>query len=69
MGEKNAIIVTDNAELDETVEGILTSAFNHSGQKCSAASRVIVHNNIKHLLVERLGKAVRDLTVPSSLRF
>ena len=38
MGGKNAIIVTANAELDETVSGILNSAFAHAGQKCSAAS-------------------------------
>ena len=39
MGGKNAIIVTANAELDETVSGIIYSAFAHAGQKCSAASR------------------------------
>ena len=66
MGGKNAIIVTDNAELDETVSGILSSAFGHSGQKCSAASRIIVHNNIKSRLVARLRAALGDLTVAPS---
>ena len=65
MGGKNAIIVTDNAELDETVHGILSSAFGHAGQKCSAASRVIVHNNIKQRLNERLQAAINDLIVSS----
>ena len=63
MGGKNAIIVTANAELDETVAGILYSAFGHSGQKCSAASRVIVDKRVKDRLIERLREAVRDLKV------
>ena len=66
MGGKNAIIVTDNAELDETVDGILKSAFGHAGQKCSAASRVIVHNNVKNRLIERLKAAIGDLIVAPS---
>src|SRR5207244_7714046 len=41
MGGKNAIIVDDDADLDETVQGILTSAFSYAGQQCSACSRVI----------------------------
>lgn len=63
MGGKNAIIVTANAELDETVAGILYSAFGHAGQKCSAASRVIVHHSVKDRLVERLKEAIFDLQV------
>ncbi len=63
MGGKNAIIVTANAELDETVAGILYSSFGHSGQKCSAASRVIVDNRVKERLLERLQEAVKDLKV------
>ena len=69
MGGKNAIIVTDNAELDETVDGILASAFGHAGQKCSAASRLIVHNNIKEKLTERLRASIGDLTVSSPFDF
>ncbi len=57
MGGKNAIIVTNNAELDETVEGILYSAFAHAGQKCSAASRVLVHNSIKENFLKRFLKS------------
>ncbi|MEX0585176.1 MAG: aldehyde dehydrogenase family protein, partial [Pirellulales bacterium] len=43
MGGKNAIIVDEDADLDEAVQGVLHSAFGYSGQKCSACSRVIVH--------------------------
>lgn len=67
MGGKNAIIVTNNCELDETISGILYSAFGHAGQKCSAASRVIVHKEVKDALVARLVQAIRDLKVGESL--
>ena len=67
MGGKNAIIVTNNCELDETISGILYAAFGHAGQKCSAASRVIVHNEVKDALVTRLVQAMRDLKVGEAL--
>ncbi|MGE3611220.1 MAG: proline dehydrogenase family protein [Bacteriovoracaceae bacterium] len=67
MGGKNAIIVTNNCELDETISGILYGAFGHAGQKCSAASRVIVHKEVKEALVSRLIQAIRDLKVGESL--
>jgi RHH-type proline utilization regulon transcriptional repressor/proline dehydrogenase/delta 1-pyrroline-5-carboxylate dehydrogenase len=67
MGGKNAIIVTNNCELDETISGILYAAFGHSGQKCSAASRVIVHKEVKDALVTRLVQAMKDLKVGESL--
>ena len=63
MGGKNAVIVTNNCELDETVEGIIYSAFAHSGQKCSAASRIIIDNQVKESFVNRFVDAVRDLKV------
>lgn len=67
MGGKNAIIVTNNCELDETISGILYSAFGHSGQKCSAASRVIVHREVKDALVNRLIQAIKDLKVGEAM--
>ncbi len=69
MGGKNAVIVTQNAELDETVSGILYSSFGHAGQKCSACSRVIVHNSLKNKLIERLKEASADLKVGVSFHF
>jgi len=69
MGGKNAVIVTQNAELDETVSGILYSSFGHAGQKCSACSRVIVHNSLKEKLMERLRAACLDLKVGASFEF
>ena len=67
MGGKNAIIVTNNCELDETISGILYAAFGHAGQKCSAASRVIVHREVKDALITRLVAAIKDLKVGESL--
>ena len=70
LGGKNAIIVTSNAELDETVSGIIYSAFAHAGQKCSACSRVLVAEDIKEAFLERFVDAVKDLPMgsPAELR-
>jgi len=69
MGGKNAIIVTASAELDETISGILYSAYGHAGQKCSAASRVLVHASLKQRLIERLKDATNDIKVGASFEF
>lgn len=69
MGGKNCVIVTENAELDETVSGVLYSSFGHAGQKCSAASRVLVHNNVKLRLIERLKEACTDIEVSEAFNF
>jgi RHH-type proline utilization regulon transcriptional repressor/proline dehydrogenase/delta 1-pyrroline-5-carboxylate dehydrogenase len=61
MGGKNAIIVDDDADLDEAVQGILSSAFGYAGQKCSACSRVIGVGRVYPRLVERLADAARTL--------
>jgi RHH-type proline utilization regulon transcriptional repressor/proline dehydrogenase/delta 1-pyrroline-5-carboxylate dehydrogenase len=63
MGGKNAIIVDADADLDAAVAGTLVSAFGYSGQKCSAASRVIVHRSIAELFLRRLGAAADRLVV------
>ncbi len=63
MGGKNAIIVDEDADLDEAVIHILESAFGYQGQKCSAASRIILHQDIHDRLLERLVEAVRSLKI------
>jgi RHH-type proline utilization regulon transcriptional repressor/proline dehydrogenase/delta 1-pyrroline-5-carboxylate dehydrogenase len=60
MGGKNAIIVDDNADLDEAIKGVIASALGYAGQKCSAASRVIVLRAIHDRFVERLVEAARS---------
>jgi alpha-ketoglutaric semialdehyde dehydrogenase len=54
LGGKNAIIVLDDADLDLAVEGIIWSAFGTSGQRCTAASRVIAHKAVYDQLASRL---------------
>lgn len=66
MGGKNAIVVTANADLDEAVSGALRSAFAHAGQKCSAASRILVDQRIAAPFLARFCEAARDLQVGAS---
>ncbi len=63
LGGKNCVIVDADADLDEAVPGIVGSAFAYAGQKCSAASRVLVHEAIADQLLERIAGAVRVLVV------
>lgn len=61
MGGKNAIIIDESADLDEAIQGVTGSAFGFQGQKCSACSRVIVHQGIYPEFVRRLKEVARDL--------
>ena len=63
MGGKNAIIVDDDADLDEAVVGVVQSAFGYSGQKCSACSRVIVLEGIHDTFLARLVEAARAVKI------
>ena len=61
LGGKNAIIVMDDADLELAVDGIVWSAFGTSGQRCTAASRVIVHEAVYGALQSRLVAAAEGL--------
>jgi RHH-type transcriptional regulator, proline utilization regulon repressor / proline dehydrogenase / delta 1-pyrroline-5-carboxylate dehydrogenase len=63
MGGKNAIIVDDDADLDEAILGVTYSAFGFQGQKCSACSRVIVLDAIYDKFVSRLAAACASLPI------
>jgi RHH-type proline utilization regulon transcriptional repressor/proline dehydrogenase/delta 1-pyrroline-5-carboxylate dehydrogenase len=63
MGGKNCVIVDSDADLDDVVPALVKSAFNYSGQKCSAAARVLAHEAIHDGLVERLAGAIEVLHV------
>jgi len=54
MGGKNAAIVMDSADLDAAAEGVTRSAFGLQSQKCSATSRVYVHQRVARAFVEKL---------------
>jgi RHH-type proline utilization regulon transcriptional repressor/proline dehydrogenase/delta 1-pyrroline-5-carboxylate dehydrogenase len=63
MGGKNCVIVDADADLDEAVPAIVRSAFAYAGQKCSAASRILVHERIADALLQRLAGAVATLQI------
>jgi len=63
MGGKNAVIVDSDADLDEAVVHIIDSAFGYQGQKCSAASRLILLEETYDRLLSRLVEAVRSLKI------
>ncbi|MCC6236017.1 MAG: proline dehydrogenase family protein [Dehalococcoidia bacterium] len=63
MGGKNAVLVFADADLDEAIEGVIRSAFGHAGQKCSAASRVLVAAPVFEGFCARLVEAARSLEV------
>ncbi len=63
MGGKNAIIIDDDADLDEAVLGVTYSAFGYAGQKCSACSRCIVLESVYDAFVEKLAQATTSLKV------
>jgi RHH-type proline utilization regulon transcriptional repressor/proline dehydrogenase/delta 1-pyrroline-5-carboxylate dehydrogenase len=63
LGGKNCVIVDSDADLDEVVPAVIGSAFDYAGQKCSAASRVLVHEAAADALLERLSGAVSALLV------
>lgn len=66
MGGKNAIIIDNDADLDEAVDGVLYSAFGFAGQKCSACSRAIVLDEVYDRFVDRLAEAAKSLKVCAS---
>jgi RHH-type proline utilization regulon transcriptional repressor/proline dehydrogenase/delta 1-pyrroline-5-carboxylate dehydrogenase len=63
MGGKNCVIVDADADLDEAIPEIVYSAFGYAGQKCSACSRILVHERIAADLERRLAGAVESLAV------
>src|SRR5439155_10709934 len=63
MGGKNALIVDQDADLDEAVQGTVASAFGYQGQKCSGCSRVIVRGPVYAAFLDRLVEAARSLRI------
>jgi aldehyde dehydrogenase (NAD+) len=61
LGGKNAIIVLDDADLDLAAEGIIWSAFGTAGQRCTAASRVIVQEGVYDALQAKLVTAAESM--------
>ena len=67
MGGKNAIIVMDDADVDNAVEGSLWGAFGTSGQRCTASSRLVVHKKVYKKFCDKLVERVKQLRVGNGL--
>ena len=67
MGGKNPVVVTASADLDKAATGVLRSAFGLSGQKCSAASRVFVEEQVYDEFVDKLVEKTGKLSVGNPL--
>ncbi len=67
LGGKNAIIVMDDADIENAVEGIIWGAFGTTGQRCTACSRVIVHKEVAKELEEKLVRATEKLRLGNGM--
>ena len=67
MGGKNAIMIMDDANLDLALEGCLWGGFGTTGQRCTAASRVIVHEKVHDRFVEQFVSRAKALRVGDGL--
>ena len=67
LGGKNAIAVMADADLDLATDGIIWSAFGTTGQRCTAASRVVVERAVVEPLLERLERRTSTLRLGSGL--
>jgi len=63
MGGKDTIVVDETADLEAAVDGVVTSAFGYSGQKCSACSRVVVVDKVYDEVVGRVADRASKLKV------
>lgn len=67
LGGKNPVIVMDDADIDLAIDGVLWGAFGTTGQRCTAASRVIVHEKILTDFQEKLIGRTKKLRLGSGL--
>jgi len=63
MGGKNPCIVTEHADLERAAAGIARSAFGMGGQKCSALSRIYVHESIADALIDKLNEKIDAIRI------
>ncbi|HEV7238518.1 MAG TPA: aldehyde dehydrogenase family protein [Thermoanaerobaculia bacterium] len=67
MGGKNVIMVMEDADVDLAVDGALWGAFGTTGQRCTAASRIVVHDKVYDQFVEKLAGRAKSLKVGNGL--
>src|ERR671917_456180 len=63
MGGKDAMVIDDSADLDSAAADIVKSAYGYSGQKCSAASRAILHEDVYDEVLDRVVEKAKALKV------
>jgi 1-pyrroline-5-carboxylate dehydrogenase len=68
LGGKNALIVSENADLSKAVRGTVSSAFGYSGQKCVACSRIYVHKAVRDEFLRMLVSATEEFKVSDPRR-
>jgi aldehyde dehydrogenase (NAD+) len=68
MGGKNAMIVMDDADLDLALDGVLWGAFGTTGQRCTATSRLLLHQAVHDKFVRRLTERAQELRLGPGLR-
>ena len=67
LGGKNPVIVTETADINNAVDGVLKATFGYSGQKCSACSRVYIHKNVRDEFLRRLVEKTKHLPIGNPL--
>jgi aldehyde dehydrogenase (NAD+) len=67
MGGKNVVMIMDDADLNLALEGVLWGAFGTTGQRCTAASRVVVHKRVAKKFVGMLVSRAKRLKLGSGL--
>jgi len=67
LGGNNAIIITENADLDMSLIGAVFGAVGTAGQRCTSTRRLIIHDNVYHLFVEKLTKAYQQIKIGNPL--
>lgn len=67
MGGKNVVMIMEDADLDLAVDGVLWGAFGTSGQRCTAASRVVVHKKVVKKFTATLVERAKQLKLGSGL--
>jgi 1-pyrroline-5-carboxylate dehydrogenase len=69
LGGKNPVIVTETADINNAVDGVLKATFGYSGQKCSACSRIYIHKNVRDEFLRRLVEKTKNLPIGNPLDF
>ena len=62
MGGKDTMVVDNDADLELAAQSIVKSAFGFSGQKCSACSRAVIHEDVYDQVVARVEELTKELT-------